>query len=119
MTNPLRDTILSLEDQSIEPVSFRGVKGWSNIKLFVRSMSAKERDSFEAWCAEHTGKTPPNWRARMCVHCACDDTGKPVFTLADVDAIGAKSAAALDRIFQKATALNKLSAEDVEALEKN
>jgi len=49
----------------------------------------------------------------------CDEEGTRLFAAKDMDELGKKSAAALDRIFTVAQRLNGLSGEDVEDLAKN
>jgi len=47
------------------------------------------------------------------------ETNKQLFTVADIDALGQKSAKALDRIFEIAQRLSKIGANDVEEMAKN
>jgi hypothetical protein len=58
-------------------------------------------------------------RARLVARSICDAEGAALFTEADVNALGEKSAAALDRIFAAAQELSGLGAQDVENLAKN
>jgi hypothetical protein len=117
----LRDDILTLADATVEPVVLTGIKGWETVKLFVRTMSASERDKFEAWCIDLQTKQfdRSNIRARLAVLTACDEQGQRLFSNEDEKQLGTKSAAALDRIFTVATKLNGLSKSDVAELEKN
>jgi hypothetical protein len=79
-------------------------------------MTGAERDRFEqAYLTEKTA----NIRARTAAACICDDQGARLFSDADVAELGQKSAAALDRIFDVAMRLNRISKKDVDDLEKN
>ena len=58
-------------------------------------------------------------RARLVGLTVIDETGQRLFTDDEVDLLGAKSGAALDRVFAVAQKLNGLSGADVEELSKN
>ncbi len=60
-----------------------------------------------------------NIRARLVALTTIDEAGNRLFDDGDVEALGAKSAAALARVFTVAQRLNALSGSDVEELEKN
>ncbi len=46
----------------------------------------------------------------------CDEEGKPLFTRSDVEKLGQKSAAVLDRLFTVAQRLSGVAEKDVEEL---
>ncbi len=80
-------------------------------------MSGLERDRFES---EHVkDPTRKNFRARLTALTVCDENGATLFSESDVSALGAKSCAALDRIFEASAKLNRLMKEDYEALGKD
>lgn len=92
--------------------------------VYVRTFSGAERDSYEEWILKNRGsdgelKSYRNARALLVVLTACDENGALLFTADQVDALGKKSAAALDRIFEVAQRLNKLRKQDIEDSEKN
>ena len=60
-----------------------------------------------------------NMRARLVGLTVIAETGQRLFTDDEVDLLGAKSGAALDRVFAVAQKLNGLSGADVEELTKN
>jgi hypothetical protein len=60
-----------------------------------------------------------NMRARLVSLTVIDEAGQRLFSDDEVDLLGAKSGAALDRVFAVAQKLNGLSGADVEALTKN
>lgn len=118
----LKEELLGLEDREIVEVE---VKQWGGRKVRVAAMSAAERDQYElesyeeAELAKKEGRRVRNVRARMLVQCLVDELGQRIFTTADIDALGGKSAAALDRLYSVAQRLNGYSLKDVKDLEKN
>lgn len=119
MATLTKDAILSASDLQREKVS---VPEWGG-EVWVRTLTGKERDQLEASVVEMKGKVAQanlvNLRAKMCALCMVDDEGTRLFGEADIDALGGKSASALDRVFSVAQKLNGMSADDVEALTKN
>ena len=89
----------------------------------VRSFTGRERDAFEASMVRGDGRDRKvdltNMRARLVGLTVIDETGQRLFTDDEVDLLGAKSGAALDRVFAVAQKLNGLSGADVEELSKN
>lgn len=113
-----RDQILGASDLPTKEVE---VPEWGG-SVLVRSITAKDRDEFEqalVQAREAKRFAPENVRARYVAACVVGEDGKPLFTPKDVEALGAKSFAALDRVYQAAISLNALSDGDIEALEKN
>ncbi len=116
-----KEQILAAEDLPKKRVNCPewGEGAW----VFVRTLSAAERDRFEAGSVELAEESPAarlaNIRARFCALCICDEAGQPLFTPADAEALGKKSARALDRIFAVAQRLNGMRKQDLEELEKN
>lgn len=85
-------------------------------EVYVRQLSASERDAIELlW--EKTQRV--NFRARLAVATVCDETGKDVFELRDIDALGDKPSGPLLTVCDVALRVNKFTTADVEALEKN
>lgn len=118
----LRDQIIQVQDRTYEVVH---VPEW-NMDIRIRSLTAKERDKFEADCINFRqegrhSKTElrGNNRARLCVMCIVDDAGQRVFKDEDAEVLGAKSAKALDRIYAVAQSLGGISSNDIDELEKN
>ncbi len=115
--------ILTADDMTRERVE---VPEWGG-HLFIRMITAEERDAFEASCFEQRGRgrkrttefNQKNLRARLVVLTAVDADGNRLFSEDQVNALGLKSAAALDRCYEKAQELNKFSDDDIEALEGN
>ena len=111
-----RNQILEVKDIKTEIVE---VPEWGG-SVLVKLLTGTERDQFEASVIDDKGKfKKDNVRAKLVLKCAVDEEGKPLFQAADLEAIGAKSAAALDRIFSVAQKLNRMGAQDLEELAKN
>lgn len=111
-----RDDILKVVDQAIELVA---VPEWGG-EVWVRGLNGAERDKFEASMVQTRGKSQTvnmaNVRARLAAASMCDEGGVRLFADADVDALGQKSAAALQRVFLVAQRLSGIGEEDVKEL---
>lgn len=114
-----REDILSAKDLDLTRVE---VPEWGGY-VFVRTLTGAERDAFEASVIDPRSRTPKmlmvNVRAKLASLTVCDDTGKRLFTEEDIEALGGKSASALQRVFDIATEINALTDKDVKSLEKN
>ena len=114
-----KTAILAAQDLQTEDVE---VPEWGGA-VRVRSFTGRERDAFEASMVRGDGKDRKvdltNMRARLVGLTVIDETGQRLFTDEEVDLLGAKSGAALDRVFAIAQKLNGLSGSDVEELSKN
>ena len=114
-----RDAILAAPDMLTEEVP---VPEWGGTVL-VRGLTGTERDAFEEEMITGKGKNRDvnlaNFRARLIVKSVVDKGGKRLFTQADMVALGGKSAAAIQRVFQVAMRLSGMSEDDVEELTKN
>lgn len=86
--------------------------------VLVRALSGKERDAYEDSLRRIVGdKVIPdatNMRAKLVVRVVVDDDGEMMFSESDINWVGSKSAAALDRIYDKATNLSGIGEDDVE-----
>lgn len=109
-----RAAVLAAADLVLEPVD---VPEWGG-RIYVRVMSARERDRYEMAMAAQRTANAWNIRALMVACAACDEAGRPLFTLADVDALGAKSVAAVERVAEVVDRLNGLSPQSIEAMKK-
>ena len=114
-----KTAILAAQDLQTEDVE---VPEWGGT-VRVRSFTGRERDAFEASMVRGEGRDRKvdltNMRARLVGLTVIDETGQRLFTDEEVDLLGAKSGAALDRVFAVAQKLNGLSGADVEELSKN
>ena len=119
MTLLSKTAILAAQDLQTEDVE---VPDWGGA-VRVRSFTGRERDAFESSMVRGDGRDRKvdltNMRARLVGLTIIDETGQRLFTDEEVDLLGAKSGAALDRVFAVAQKLNGLSGADVEELSKN
>lgn len=115
--------IIAVEDRQFRIVP---VPEWDGA-VVVRSLSGIERDAFEAGLVIVKGKTREmstlNIRAKLCALTIVDvskpDTITRAFSDEQIGALGAKSAAALSRVYDEAADLSGISEKDTEELEKN
>lgn len=89
--------------------------------VYVRTMTACERDGFELGCLDQNGKARnlKNLRARLCALTIVDAEGNRVFEALQANELGAKSGQVMDRVFDKAQRLNGITKNDVKELAKN
>src|SRR5579859_632078 len=103
--------ILAADDLRRETVS---VPEWGG-EVLVRALSEAERQALLKDYDEEATDT----RAKLCALAIVDESGAPLFTAADVEALSKKSAAALDAIFEAAKRLAGLAKGEIEAAKKN
>ena len=115
--------ILDAPDASL--VRAKAPKAWGEV--FLRPMSAADRDAFEgeqielADAAKRAGRsevaaTAKDLRARLLVRCLCRADGTLFYGPEDVAALGRNPAGVLDPIYRQASKLNALGVAEVEAL---
>ena len=110
-----REAILAANDLPTKDVS---VPQWGGT-VRVRSLTGAERDQFEMdmIAARRDGQVAPsNVRARYAAMCIVGEDGQNLFTATDIEALGRKSAAALDRVYQEILSFNALTDDDVDEL---
>lgn len=110
MTTLTKEQILAVNDQKIEKLQ---VPEWGEgAEVNIRTLSAAERDKFEASLVEYRGgQAIPKidaYRARLCALAICDENGKRLFDDSEIAALAKKSGIALDRIATAASSLNGL-----------
>lgn len=113
-----KEQILGSSDLPTESVE---VPEWGGT-IYIRTMSGSDRDAFEQSMIDGKKSSVGNLaniRARLAVKTVCDASGQRLFDDADAEALGTKSAKALDRVFEVAQRLNGLGKKDIEALEGN
>lgn len=118
-----KSEILAAVDLPTETVD---VPEWGG-EVLVRGLTAAERDAFEqsvvtlngSGKAASTKMNLSNIRAKLCSLTIVDEDGERLFSDAEVDVLGRKSAQALQRVFDAAQRLSGLSQSDVEELAKN
>ena len=107
-----RDQILGADDLGLVEVS---VPEWGG-SVSLRVMRGHERDAFEV---RMSAEDRANVRARLAALSIVDEAGVRLFSDDDIEALGEKSASALNRVFERAMSLNGFTDADVEALEGN
>ncbi len=123
MSTALRNKIFAIQDLPTEKVI---VPEWDDAVIYVRAMSAKERDDWQfSRMVEdgENGKTMSmeNLTASMLIKVLCSDKKgkKRIFKDEDAEMLGDMSAAALNRLSEAAKKLNGVSDEDQENMLKN
>ena len=113
------DQILSANDIAIELLP---VPEWGG-EVYVKTISAAERGLIEARSIEMGRDGQPksikleNLTALIAFLSICDETGKRIFTdIKDIERLGKKSAAALDRVAEKAQQMARISPADIEKM---
>lgn len=114
-----RQDILSVQDIKTEIVK---VPEWGG-SVKIKGMTASERDKWEASRYDIKGTEvtmrTDNLRAKLVAFSVVDENDKLMFTAGDIEVLGAKSAAAMDRVFAAVQKINAISKEDTDELEKN
>lgn len=111
-----REQILEAPDLKVEIVQ---VPEWHG-EVGVRCMCGTDRDAYEISLIGEGGKLNlTDTRAKLLARTLCDEKGEPLFTIADVQALGKKSAGALDRLVDVARRLNGIGQHEIEDLAKN
>lgn len=113
-----REAILNAQDTDYEEVP---VPEWEPDGVVrLRSITGTQRDSYEAGLVDQRGRDQKmnlrNARTKLIVLCAVDEEGRLLFTADDINALGRKNAAPLDRLFDACQRLAGMSAKDVKEL---
>lgn len=104
-----KSAILAAGDYKLDKVA---VPEWGG-DVFIKTISGLDRDRFEDGYSEQKMK---NFRSRFLVLTLCDEKGERLFTDAEVEELGKKSSLVINRLFDKAWALNAFTSEAVEEL---
>lgn len=115
MTLLNKSQILAASDRKTEDLE---VKEWGGT-VRISTMSASDRDKWEQDTYGGEKTKTEDFRARFVALCLVDEKGDRLFTDKDVAQLGAKSAAALDRVFRAAQKLNALGEAAIEGAAKN
>lgn len=103
-----KQQILEAQDRSFEDVE---VPEWGGT-VRIGTMTAAQRDRYEVLFAQARkdgAATSQSIRALLVAACLVDEAGEQVFTMDEVEALGKKSGAALNRVFLRALDLNVLT----------
>ena len=116
MTILTKEQILKANDIKKQKVS---VPEWGG-DVYIKTMTGTERDVFEQSLITDKRKTDiTNIRAKLCVLTTVDGKDERLFNEGDIQALGAKSAAALDRVFSVSQKLSGIGKSDIEEMAKN
>jgi hypothetical protein len=118
MATLTKEEILGAADLPTETVE---VPEWGG-EVIVTLMTGEARDAFETSVYGLDGKQRDftNATAKLVSATVVDEKGRRIFnTPQEVEALGRKSARALNRIATAARRLNAISREDLEEMEKN
>ncbi len=113
-----REAILKADDLPTRDVA---VPEWGGT-VRVRSLTARARDEIETAiiAARQEGDlSPGNVRARHAAACIVDEAGKTLFNEEDIAALGAKSGAAMARVYTAIVELNLIGDDQLEDAAKN
>lgn len=109
----LRDKIFAAKDMQEEKVF---ISEWDT-EVLVKSFNGTARNNILQACTEIKGQETKTDLGKMQLMVVIEstfdpETGEKVFEKADMDALGSKSAKALDRIFKVASRLSGLNNKD-------
>jgi predicted trehalose synthase len=114
------DEILAMQDIEIEEVV---VPEWGGGKVYVCGLTSAGKNAYESSLFEIKGKTQKmrleNATAKLLVRTLVDRDRRPLFTETQVEALGRKSAAVLERLQRIAQRLSGMTQAEVEELIKN
>jgi hypothetical protein len=118
-----RDDILNADDLETREVD---VPEWGG-SVLVRGLTGRERDAYETSLTTERqtkagvqrGVDLDNVRAKLIARCVVDEDGQRLFKDQDIAALGAKSAVALNRVYDVALELSGLTDESQEEIEGN
>jgi hypothetical protein len=121
MSTNLREKILASTGVAAVPVP---CPEWGDgVVVWIHPLTGDQRDALEEESTEIAalenfapGSGKRRLHARAVVRAARDGEGKPVFTLADVEALAQRSARALDRCYRVLDRLSAVSDEEVVGL---
>ena len=114
-----REAILAAEDR---PMERHAVPEWGG-HVFVVTISGYERDQFDRYMARHVDEKTDqivgcNWRSALLARCLSNSRGELLFSEEDIEALGRKSGAVLDRLFAVARRLNRMDQQDIDEIKK-
>lgn len=111
-----KDQILAADDLKTEVVS---VPDWGG-EVIVSTMTGIDRDKLEEAAQGDDGKIgTDNFRAKLLAFTLVDEQGNRLFTENEIEALGRKSASALNKVFNVAMRLNALRKVDEDEMVKN
>lgn len=115
-----KEDIMQTPDRTYEYVTIPEWKG----RVRVRSLSAQERDNWEASFISTNKKgvqtvTTRGIRASLVQLSVVDEKGALVFSAEEIGSLNGKNAAAVDRIYDAAARLSGITDDDIEEIVSN
>jgi hypothetical protein len=110
-----RQDIIDCNDIESEVVK---VPEW-NGEVNVQGLTLAEKDVWTDSIMDDGKASMTGATAKLCALCMRDESGSMLFTEDDIPVLQAKSASALDRVFQVAQRLSGIGQEDIEETVKN
>jgi hypothetical protein len=112
----IKAAILASSKKNLQKVS---VPEWG-VDVFLRTMTAGERDAWElAWIEKQGKGGVANFRSVFLAKCLCDENGNRLFSDAEVPQLAEQDASVVNRLFELARERNALTADQVDELAKN
>jgi hypothetical protein len=110
-----RADILAVKDARVKRFP---VAEW-NGDIFLRSLTAAEREKWESVFEARREKTTASVMALLAAYAICDENGNSLFTEEDVSALAKKDGAVMLRIAEAAMAMNAVTEKDIADIAKN
>jgi len=115
-----KDELLAIDDIHMEEVTFPdGIPGWTGKKALLRVIPGRERDQFENWCVQRkNGKKfdSRGVKTRLVARALVNPDGTQMFKDSELEALNAKSGAAISFLFQEAQKINGMDTKGEEDL---
>jgi hypothetical protein len=112
-----REEILAVKDLPLREVT---VEAWGGAKVWLRTISAGERDRYFLLSRKGPDSMEPdpeNFRARLLVFCLCDELGARLFADDEAGLVGAKCGPAVNFLYEQAQELNAFNKREVDQVE--
>jgi len=111
----LKDTIFAMPMP--DPIRV-DIPEWG-IALYVKQLTAYERDQWEKSCLFDDSKNKDNIRATLIIASVVDDKGQKVFDDSDIAKVSALAIVPIQRLYNAATEANRVSIGDIDELKKS
>jgi hypothetical protein len=121
MNSTAADFFSKTSERRIAPIA--GLERWS-LTAFMRSMTAREKDEFEASVLNDNLDKVDDERlmtakARLVIACVCDADGRPLFEPSDVERVRNLDSKVIEVIHRQVNAHVGFDRGDIESLVKN